>query len=253
MAVAKSYKSYTICGEPYEKNGKMYIVIAHPNTGNRREARWYTDAEYNKLYPEDKIKIVPGAGTFCGGKKIRSLKDTLGFEKGYITIFKGDTYSLLEWFQEEPKCRYHCSFGWYIVSTDELPQLPAGIEPIQLQWKDVAFEDEDQLRPESQIKEHIDSLMYNPSPSKWQGKIGDRLEKVLTVTKAISIEGYYGNSTMHIFSDLEENIYVWTTAAKTLEVGKTYVIRGTVREHKTFKNVPQTILTRCAICQDKTV
>ena len=59
MAVAKSYKSYTICGEPYEKNGKMYIVIAHPNTGNRREARWYTDAEYAKMYGEkvDKFDI----------------------------------------------------------------------------------------------------------------------------------------------------------------------------------------------------
>ena len=204
--------------------------------GHHREVRWY--AETPSKAPQNKT--------------LRPLKDVLGFSKGYITIFKGDTYALLDWFREST-ARYHSIWGWYFVSEDELPQFPAGIEPIQLQWKDVAFEDEDQLRPESQIKEHIDSLMYDPSPSKWQGKIGDRLEKVLTVTKAISIEGYYGNSIMHIFSDPEENIYVWTTAAKTLEVGKTYVIRGTVREHKSFKNVPQTILTRCAICQDKTV
>ena len=247
MAVAKSYKSYTICGEPYEKNGKMYIVIAHPNTGNRREARWYTDAEYNKLYPEDKIEIVPGTGTFCGGKKIRSLKDALGFEKGYITIFKGDTSSLLEWFQEEPKCRYHKFFGWYVISTEELPEIPAGIEPIQLKWEDVAFVDEEQLRSESEIREYIDSLVYDPSPSRWQGEVGDRLEKALTVTKVIPIEGYYGNSTMHIFSDSEENVYIWTTAARKLELGETYEVVGSIKALQKYRGKEQTVLTRCRI------
>ena len=134
-----------------------------------------------------------------------------------------------------------------------MPILPAGIEPIQLYWENVAIIEEDCLKSEDLIKQHIDSLIYEPAKSTYQGKIGDRIEKTLNVIKVIPIEGYYGNSTMHIFSDPEENIYVWTTAAKTLEVGKTYVIRGTVKEHNSFKNVPQTILTRCTICQDKTV
>ena len=224
MAVAPSFTNLERLSEPFEENGKEYILVK-TKSGTTRRVRWYEEPM----------------------KKIRPLKEVLGFTKGYITIFKGDTYSLLEWFQEEPKCRYHKFFGWYVTSEDELPTLPAGLEPIQLKWEDVAFADEDQLRPESQIKEHIDSLMYDPSPSKWQGEVGDRLEKVLSVTKVIAIEGYYGNSTMHIFSDPEENVYVWTTAAKTLEVGKTYIIRGSVKEHKMFKNVPQTILTRCNI------
>ena len=230
MATAPSFANLERLSEPFEENGKEYILVK-TKSGTTRKVRWYEEPM----------------------KKIRPLKEVLGFTNGYITIFKGDINSLLEWFQKEPKCRYHNFWGWYVVSTDELPQIPAGLEPIQLKWEDVAFADEDQLRPENQIKEHIDSLMYDSSPSKWQGEVGDRLEKVLTVTKVIPIEGYYGNSTMHIFSDPEENVYVWTTAAKTLEVGKTYIIRGSVKEHKMFKNVPQTILTRCAICQDKTV
>ena len=229
MAVAPSFTNLERLSEPFEENGKEYILVK-TKSGNTRKVRWYEEPM----------------------KKIRPLKEVLGFTKGYITIFKGDTYSLLEWFQEST-ARYHKFFGWYFISEEELPEIPAGVTPIQLKWEDVAFADEDQLRPENQIKEHIDSLMYDLSPSKWQGEVGDRLEKVLTVTKVIPIEGYYGNSTMHIFSDPEENIYIWTTAAKTLEVGKTYIIRGTVKEHKSFKNVPQTILTRCAICQDKTV
>ena len=230
MATAPSFANLERLSEPFEENGKEYILVK-TKSGITRRVRWYEEPM----------------------KKIRPLKEVLGFTKGYITIFKGDTYSLLEWFQEEPKCRYHKFFGWYVTSEDELPTLPAGLEPIQLKWEDVAIVEEDCLKSEDIIKQHIDSLIYEPSKSIYQGNIGDRLEKTLTVIKAIPIEGYYGNSTMHIFSDPEENVYVWTTAAKTLEVGKTYVIRGTVREHKSFKNIPQTILTRCAICQDKTV
>ena len=229
MSVAPSFTNLERLSEPFEENGKEYILVK-TKSGTTRKVRWYEEPM----------------------KKIHPLKEVLGFTKGYITIFKGDTYSLLEWFQNST-ARYHKFWGWYFTSEEELPEIPAGITPIQLKWEDVAFADEDQLRPESQIKEHIDSLMYDPSPSKWQGEVGDRLEKVLTVTKAIPVEGYYGNSIMHIFSDPEENVYVWTTAAKTLEVGKTYIIRGTVKEHKMFKNIPQTILTRCAICQDKSV
>ena len=243
MAVAPSFTNLEQLSEPFEENGKKYILVK-TKSGNSRKVRWY-----EKEPPKSKSSEAE----ILNRLRTHNLKKALGFTNGYITIFKGDIDSLIDWFQEEPKCRYHNFWGWYIVSTDELPQIPAGLEPIQLKWEDVAFADEEQLRPESQIKEHIDSLMYDPSPSKWQGEVGDRLEKTLTVTKVIPIEGYYGNSIMHIFSDPEENVYVWTTAAKTLEIGKTYIIRGTVKEHKSFKNVPQTILTRCAICQDKTV
>lgn len=224
MSVAPSFQNLERLSEPFEENGKEYILVK-TKSGTTRRVRWYEEPM----------------------KKIRPLKEVLGFTKGYITIFKGDTYSLLEWFQEEPKCRYHKFFGWYVISEDELPTLPAGIKPIQLYWENVAIVEEDCLKSEDLIKQHIDSLIYEPAKSIYQGNIGDRLEKTLTVTKAIPIEGYYGNSTMHIFSDPEENVYVWTTAAKTLEVGKTYVIRGTIKQLSAYKNQKQTILTRCKI------
>ena len=224
MSVAPSFQNLERLSEPFEENGKEYILVK-TKSGTTRKVRWYEEPM----------------------KKIRPLKEVLGFTKGYITIFKGDTYSLLEWFQEEPKCRYHKFFGWYVISEEELPEIPAGLTPIQLKWEDVAFADEDQLRPESQIKEHIDSLVYDPSPSRWQGKVGDRLEKALTVTKVIPIEGYYGNSTMHIFSDPEENVYVWTTAARKLELGETYEVVGSIKALQKYRGKEQTVLTRCRI------
>jgi hypothetical protein len=224
MATAPSFASLERLSEPFEENGKEYILVK-TKSGTTRKVRWYEEPM----------------------KKIRPLKEVLGFTKGYITIFKGDTYPVLEWFQQSV-ARYHSFWGWYIVSEDEVPEIiPAGVTPIQLKWEDVAFADEDQLRPESQIKEYIDSLMYDPSPSKWQGEVGDRLEKVLTVTKVIPIEGYYGNSTMHIFSDPEENVYVWTTAARKLELGETYEVVGTIKALQKYKGKEQTVLTRCRV------
>lgn len=225
MATAPSFANLERLSEPFEENGKEYILVK-TKSGTTRKVRWYEEPM----------------------KKIRSTKEVLGFSKGYITIFKGDTYPVLEWFQQSV-ARYHNFWGWYIVSEDEVPEIiPAGVTPIQLKWEDVAFADEDQLRPESQIKEHIDSLMYEPSPSKWQGSIGDRITRYLTVTKVAELpDGYYGPSTFYLFEDEEENEYTWTTAARKLELGETYEIVGTVKALSKYKGSFQTVLTRCRI------
>ena len=123
MAVAPSFQKYPTFGEPYEKNKRKYIVIVYPD-GHHREVRWY----------DTEPAAAPSKASEL--KKIRSTKDVLGFSKGYITIFKGDTYPVLEWFQSVPECRYHNFWGWYIVSEDEVPAvIPAGIEPVKLKWR----------------------------------------------------------------------------------------------------------------------
>ena len=242
MPVAKSFQSFAIFGEPYIKNGRQYVVVVKPN-GGHREVRWYTEAEYAKMYPTEANKDVDAVL----GKKIRTTKEVLGFANGYITIFKGDTYALLDWFREST-ARYHNIFGWYFISTEELPEIPAGIEPIQLKWEDVAFVDEDTLKSEAVIKEHINSLIYESTGSEWQGAVGDRLELELTVQKVIPLDsGYYGPSIFHLFTDAAGNEYTWTTGSKTLEEGTTYTLRGTVKNLVLYKGSKQTVLTRCHI------
>ena len=224
MATAPSFANLERLSEPFEENGKEYILVK-TKSGTTRKVRWYEEPM----------------------KKIRPLKEVLGFTKGYITIFKGDTYSLLEWFQEST-ARYHKMWGWYFISEEELPEIPAGVTPIQLKWEDVAFADEDQLRPESQIKEHIDSLMYDPSPSKWQGEVGDRIDRTLTVTKITPLaDGYYGPSTFFLFKDEYDNEYCWTTGSKSLELNATYEVRGTIKALQKYKGKEQTVLTRCRV------
>lgn len=238
MAVAPSFQKYPTFGEPYEKNGRQYIVIVYPD-GHHREVRWY-----------DTEPAAAGSKSTSGlGKKIRTTKEVLGFTNGYITIFKGDTYSLLDWFREQEVCRFHNFWGWYVCSQDTLPEeIPAGIEPIQLKWENVAFVDEDTLKSETAIKEHINSLIYESTGSEWQGEVGDRIERQLTVTKVIPLDtGFYGPSTFHLFVDAEGNEYSWTTGSKTLEVGASYLTRGTIKELKIYHNSKQTVLSRCIL------
>ena len=96
------------------------------------------------------------------------------------------------------------------------------------------------------VKAAVEAMTYEPDDSQFQGEVGQRIEVELTVEKAIRLDGYYGPSTMHIFRDANGNAYVWTTASKSWEEGSTRLVRGTIKEHKAYRNVNQTVLTRCA-------
>lgn len=238
MAVAKSYQDWATYGEPFEENKRMYIVVITPR-GAHKKVRWYSDAEYAKMYPQDKVAATP--------KKVRSTKEVLGFSKGYITIFKGDTYPLLEWFQNSP-CRFHSWWGWYLISEEEELQWPAGIIPVQLKWEDVAIVEEDCLKSETLVRQAIEALIYEESSSEWQGEVGDRIDRTLTVVKITPLaDGYYGPSTFFLFKDEYENEYCWTTGSKSLDLYATYEVRGTIKSLQTYKGKKQTVLTRCKV------
>lgn len=237
MAVAKSYIGLEILTEPYEKNGRQYVEVKL-KSGKNKEVRWYTDAEFEKMYPDTNI-VKPTND---------SIKKALGFQEGYITIFKGDQESNNDWFKWS-NARWARYWGWYVVSTEEVPeQLPFGIEPVKLYWKDVAAIDgSGELKPEDKVKAIVDSLLYGESDSQFVGQIGDRLELIVRVDKAIPFESAYGKTTMHIMHDDCGNEYLWTTGAKTLTVDSEYSMRATIKDHRVYKGTNQTILTRCLI------
>lgn len=237
--VAKSFQKMEITCEPYTKNNKSYVKVK-TSSGSLREVRWYSEEEYKRMYPGEIID-------HSNDPFYRTQRETLGFEKGYITIFKGDTYDCKDWFKENG-ARYTRYWGWGFGSTVMIPDiLPAGITPVRLDWSLVGNGDE--LKPESQVKDAVESILYDEDPSQYVGEIGDKIERVLTVKNAISLNGFYGESMMHIMVDEDQNVFVWTTASRTLQVGMSYTVKGTVKEHKMYKHTKQTILTRCR-CQE---
>lgn len=236
-AVAKSYQRCDILGEPFIKNGRMYVTIETP-TRVIKNVRWYTDAEYTKMYSEK-------------AKAIRTPKEVLGFgEAGYITIYIGNTYENLDWFKAEANCQYHKIWGWYTPSDKEIPtELPEGISTAQIPWDEVAYEGS---VDENKAQNYVDKIRYAnvESPSKYFGEIGARYTLTLTVTKALVIYGNWGTSTMHIMEDADGNVFVWTTNAKDLRKGGTFELKGTVKDHKEYRGVKQTILTRCTVLKE---
>lgn len=240
MAVAKSFVNFEFLTEPYEVSGKMYIKVRNPKTGTERQVRWY---------PEGK---VPGATVNAGVRSAdhsndpywKPQKEVLGFTKGYITIFKGDTYAEIDWFRASI-ARYARWWGWYIISTEEIPaDLPATVEPVRLEW-DLVGTENGTLKSEDEVKRAVESILYEPGTSEWVGEIGQRLELDVTVVRNQTLENSFGVSNMHIMEDSVGNVFIWTTSSKSWAVGSIHHIRGTVKNFSTYKNVKQTILTRC--------
>ena len=238
--VAKSYETWPRLCDPYEVNGKMYVKLRSPS-GKEKVARAYDKPQVSSVKNKNsEVTIIKAA---------KSRRDVLGFgEAGFIWLFKGETYPVLDWFKTSP-CRYTKLWGWYLPSNIEMPSpIPAGIEPIKLDWTEISLDN--QLIADKDITTIVNEKLYDAGSSKWVGNIGDRLTIYLTCNKAIDIDNMYGSSTFHVFTDENGNIFTWTTTAKHLEEGHTYNLTGTVKEHSKYKNQCQTNLTRCNIKED---
>lgn len=236
--VAKSYQSMKQLGDPFCENGRMYVNVEAKN-GKARKVRFYTEDEYYKMYPNEERP---------GGKLFTNQKKLLGFDKGYITIFKGDTEKYDYWFSHSIArfCRF---WGWYIVSTETIPfDLPADIEPVRLDWEQVGS-NSGELKDEAEVEAIVSSILCGQHPSTFQGLVGERLELDLIVIKNVQKEtdfrGKKSTNTVHTFEDLCGNHYVWDTGAKNWAEGSAKRVRATVKEHKIINNIQTTVLTRC--------
>lgn len=232
--VAKSYQNLQQIGEPYTRNGRQYIKVA--TKSGEKEVRFYSEDEYYRMYPDETPK----------NKKIKSLKEVLGFEKGYISLFRGE-YDEDADFLQSSATRYNRLFGWFCPSSSELPnELPDGVTPVVLNWDDIAV-DEDTLLAEQVVRRTVEGILFQPSGSEHQGEVGDRVSAQVIVKKVMPIDGMYGRTYFHVFHDLKGNVYTWNTKTQCLTQGKTITLIGTVSAHDVYRNEKQTKLVRCKV------
>lgn len=234
MAVAKSYKDLPKQSDPFMKDGKMWITVLH--TKGPKDVRWYTEAQYAALYH---IAAQAAQSTTF------NARTAFGFgEAGYITIYKGNPEALYKRLHGSKEAWFNNIFTWYTTAEMPIPQdLPKGTTPIRLDWN--AVSKEDKYIGNDNATDIVQTLLFIPSNSRFQGKEGLRLSLEVTVTKAIPLTGTFGESTMHIMEDDNENVYVWATAAKCWKIGSRHKIAGTVKEHREYRKTQQTVLTRC--------
>ena len=230
--VAKSYQTYPIVCDPYKIGTRMYVKVRKPN-GDIIQVRFYSEEEYKKYYGETNLEQAK-----------QSQKDAFGFIDGFITIIKGDSYPFKNFLKAEG-AKYSKLWGWYFGSQQDVPQLAATLEAVRLDWELVGQEN-GLLKSESIVKAEVAKLLYEPSASKFVGEVGDRIEVDVVVKRAVPIENYYG-SIIFTFEDEDKNVYVWKTTPRPIEVGSKIKLRGTIKAHNIYKEVEQTILTRCII------
>lgn len=83
------------------------------------------------------------------------------------------------------------------------------------------------------------------SKSNYVGNIKDKIELNVKVINCASFESDYGYMYINVFKDINsDNVFVWTTATKSFDVGYETKIKGTIKDHREYNNVKQTVLTR---------
>lgn len=89
--------------------------------------------------------------------------------------------------------------------------------------------------------------------SEWQGEVGQRTIFTLTCDSVKYIEspvyGRRGFTTTSIYnlSDEKGNQFVWFSSRDVLNVKETYTLKATVKDQGLYREVKQTVLTRCTI------
>ena len=104
-----------------------------------------------------------------------------------------------------------------------------------------------EMRDKEEVRKYIQTILYGESKSEFQGTPNEWLEKEVVIKSNIVFDSLYGETHMHVMEDSDGNVYVWSTASKSLEENKTYTIRMKVKEHKEYKGVKQTVVYYCKV------
>lgn len=84
--------------------------------------------------------------------------------------------------------------------------------------------------------------------SQYQGKVGDKLsfDNVTIIRKRVTF-GAYNMQTWLLMKDDSGNVITWSASRELEELfeGDTISIKGTVKTHKDYQDIKQTVLTRC--------
>lgn len=276
--VAKSYQKCEQVGDVFTKNSRNYIKIkescdrcgghgssSYPSWAANnhgicfkcngagftiKEVRVYSEKEYDTLEKNamriknqkelERVESIPETN--------RKYKEKVGFKEGYITAVLGETYSIKEELKELG-AKFSKAFGWYFAGGNEYEVEDGDYKLYRVNWEDVIDIGEEYivLKNEDELSSWFKSQTTTPSNSKFQKEIGDKIEVLVTIVSVFNFTNKFGVTYLHNMVDGEGNVFVWSTSTKCLASGILYRLRGTVKDHKIYKDTEQTILTRCIV------
>lgn len=149
--------------------------------------------------------------------------------------------------------RFDRDLGWYNTHSE---QVPAGFSLTSVPFDDLFDWDwfTRRISVKDDAKKVADAAKNAAAPksnSEYVGEIKERLRDLQVVyVKSREVDGYYGVTTIYTFKT-GENILTWFSSGKGLpqdiNVGDSFLLTGTVKDHKEYNGVKQTVLTRCLV------
>lgn len=177
-------------------------------------------------------------GRMDDDEKYRAEMNSVGFD-AYSGIADEAVEAALKWLetQEESSNYMHnlkvaAALEW--MKTENL-NLLASLFPVYN--KNLERE---AMRREAEAKAHEEGAR-----SEWQGVVGKRIEfDAEEISVITSWSTQWGMVGVYKLVDAEGNVYTWKTS-NYVDVERKYHVVGTVKEHKEYREVKQTELTRC--------
>lgn len=286
--VADTYKDMKRVGEPFESNGKMYTEVAgtcdrcggtgiyasrvenghivpHPAYGGvclkcggegriSKVVRLYTESEYNSMQKAKEKRQITAKERAAQREKERRATafakwlERNGFnEYGTTYIVYGNTYP----FKEELKARgykFSKELKWHGPAAVDVPE-DCYIDEVR--WSDIYRWNEVTLCEEFTDEgfEFLENLFASHSDGEYVGEVGERLRNIEVVFNGSSqFDGYYGTTNVYRFTHNGAQLVWFTQTEKDFEENEHYLLTGTVKDHKIYRNTKTTYLSRCRYC-----
>lgn len=163
--------------------------------------------------------------------------------------------------------------SWKEYTPEYEAKLEARRQAKREKWEQEHAEEIAQREAERKAKEEAERLAQEEeerrireqkAKSQYIGEVGDKIDTVATYIKTawFDVPSYvgFGTDTMYIHTfKIGDNTVIWKTSTDNLgefneegeweryEEGKQIHLKGTIKEHKEYKDEKQTVLTRCRI------
>ena len=171
-------------------------------------------------------------------------------ENGEAWVILGNTFEIKDQLKEAG-AKWNPIMGWHF---DKQPEsyLTVKISIEQIGYKnelyvwsygtqDVAIDEVKKLKDAAAPK----------TESRYIAEVGEVVDTEVKLVSEHSFEThftFYGETKyIYKFADAEGNTIVWKTGCQDFEVGKSYKIKGKVKELSEYKGDKQTVLTRCKV------
>jgi hypothetical protein len=185
-----------------------------------------------------------------------------GMDGGKLLIVAGtNTYDIKNDLKAAG-ARYYDGIGWFFneqtAPKGYIANTPAFLYPIAFddlfQWncfsKRAYYKENALDQLQADIKAVTNAKNAAESKSEFYGTIGERIRKErATYVSARYFENDWGGKFIYTFK-IGDNVFTWftqSTLADGIQPGDEVELSGTVKEHKEYNGVNQTVLSRCIV------